>query len=83
MTGVQTCALPISNAPPEKGISVIVVERPTSGIVFERAIDSLGHRAHLTPLFRFENVSTPRNNLLGEEGNGLALTAASFTGTAH
>ena len=33
-------------------------------------------------MFRFENVSTPRNNLLGEEGKGLALTAASFTGTA-
>jgi butyryl-CoA dehydrogenase len=71
-----------ANAPPEKAISVIAVERPAPGVVFERAIDSVGHRAHLTPLFRFENVSTPRNNLLGEEGNGLALTAASFTGTA-
>jgi len=71
-----------ANAPPEKAISVIVVERPAPGIVFERAIDSVGHRAHLTPLFSFENVSTPRKNLLGEEGNGLALAAASFTGTA-
>jgi len=71
-----------TDAPSEKAISVIVVERPTSGIVFERAIDSVGHRAHLTPLFGFENVSTPRANLLGEEGNGLALAAASFTGTA-
>jgi nitroalkane oxidase len=70
------------NAQPEKAISVIVVEGLASGIVFERAIDSVGHRAHLTPLFRFENVATPRSNLLGEEGNGLALTAASFTGTA-
>ena len=58
------------NAPPEKAMSVIVVERPAPGIVFERAIDSVGHRAHLTPLFSFENVSTPRSNLLGEEGNG-------------
>jgi butyryl-CoA dehydrogenase len=71
-----------ASAPPEKGISVIVVERPTSGVVFELAIETVGHRAHLTPLFSFENVSTPRTNLLGEEGNGLALTAASFTGTA-
>src|SRR5258708_13144675 len=69
-------------APPENAISVIAVERPTSGIIFERAIDSVGHRAHLTPEFRFENVSVPRHNLLGEEGGGLALTAASFTGTA-
>jgi butyryl-CoA dehydrogenase len=71
-----------AKAPPENSISVIVVERPASGIVFERAIESVGHRAHLTPVFRFENVSTSRNNLLGKEGNGLALTAASFTGTA-
>src|ERR1700738_1339062 len=31
-----------ASAPPEKGISVIVVERPARGIVFESAIDSLG-----------------------------------------
>ena len=71
------------DAPPEKAISIIAVERPAPGIVFERAIESVGHRAHLTPQFGFENVSAPRHNLLGEEGGGLALTAASFTGTAQ
>jgi nitroalkane oxidase len=71
-----------TDAPPDKAISIIVVERPTPGIVFERAIDSVGHRAHLTPQFSFQNVSAPRDNLLGQEGSGLALTAASFTGTA-
>src|SRR6202048_1675126 len=70
------------DAPPEKAISIIVVKRPAPGIVFERAIESVGHRAHLTQ-FGFENVSAPRHNLLGEEGGGLALTAASFTGTAQ
>ena len=70
------------DAPPEKSISIIAVERPSPGIVFERAIDSLGHRAHLTPQFGFENVAAPRHNLLGQQGSGLALTAASFTGTA-
>jgi nitroalkane oxidase len=71
-----------SDAPPDKAISIIAVERPAPGIVFERATDSVGHRAHLTPQFGLENVSAPRQNLLGQEGNGLALTAASFTGTA-
>jgi len=70
------------DAPPEKAISIIAVEGPASGIVFERAIESVGHRAHLTPQFGLENVSAPRHNLLGEEGGGLALAAASFTGTA-
>ncbi|MBV9565356.1 MAG: acyl-CoA/acyl-ACP dehydrogenase [Bradyrhizobium sp.] len=68
--------------PPENGISVIAVERPASGLVFERAIDSVGHRAHLVPQFGFENVSAPQHNLLGSRGAGLALAAASFTGTA-
>ncbi len=70
------------DAPPEKAISIIAVERPASGIVFERAIESVGHRAHLMPQFGFENVAAPLHNLLGAEGGGLALTAASFTGTA-
>jgi nitroalkane oxidase len=70
------------DATPDKAISVIVAERPTSGIAFERAIDSVGHRAHLVPQFGLKDVSVPRHNLLGEEGSGLALTAASFTGTA-
>jgi butyryl-CoA dehydrogenase len=70
------------DAPPERGISIILVERPASGLVFERAIESVGHRAHLLPQFRFEGVSVPRDNVLGSLGGGLALTAACFTGAA-
>src|SRR6267142_6476226 len=69
-------------APPDRAISIIAVEGPVAGLVFERAIDTIGHRAHLVPQFGFQNVATPRHNLLGEEGSGLALTAAAFTGTA-
>jgi alkylation response protein AidB-like acyl-CoA dehydrogenase len=67
---------------PSGGISVILVERPASGLVLERAIDAVGHRAHLLPQFRFEAVSVPRDNVLGSLGGGLALTAACFTGAA-
>ena len=70
------------DAPPERSISVILVERPASGLVFERAIDSVGHRAHLLPQFGFEEVSVPSRNILGSLGGGLALTAACFTGAA-
>lgn len=69
-------------APPDAAISIIAVEGPVTGLVFERAIDTIGHRAHLVPQFGFENVATPYHNLLGQEGSGLALTAAAFTGTA-
>jgi nitroalkane oxidase len=70
------------DAPPERSISVILVERPASGLIFERAIEAVGHRAHLLPQFRFEGVSVPSGNVLGSVGGGLALTAACFTGAA-
>ncbi len=70
------------DAPPERGISVMLVERPASGLVFERAIDSVGHRAHLLPQFNLKGVSVPGDNVLGSLGGGLALTAACFTGAA-
>ena len=70
------------DAPPERGISVMVVERPASGLVFERAIDSVGHRAHLLPQFNLKGVSVSRDDVLGSLGGGLALTAACFTGAA-
>src|SRR3984885_373776 len=69
-------------APPDAAISIIAVEAPVTGLVFERAIDTIGHRAHLVPQFGLQNVVTPGHNLLGQEGSGLALTAAAFTGTA-
>ena len=69
-------------APADAAISIIAVEGPVSGLVFERAIDSIGHRAHLVPQFGLQNVTAPQHNLLGQQGAGLALTAASFTGTA-
>jgi butyryl-CoA dehydrogenase len=60
----------------------MVVERPASGLVFERAIDSMGHRAHLLPQFSLRGVGVPGDNILGSLGGGLALTGACFTGAA-
>jgi nitroalkane oxidase len=68
-------------APPDTAISIIAVEGPVR-LVFERAIDTIGHRAHLVPQFGFQDVATPHHNLLGQAGSGLALTAAAFTATA-
>jgi alkylation response protein AidB-like acyl-CoA dehydrogenase len=71
-----------SDAPAERGISVMIVERPASGLIFERAIESAGHRAHLLPVFNLRSVSVAADNVLGSLGGGLALTAACFTGSA-
>jgi nitroalkane oxidase len=69
-------------AAPDAAISVIAVEGPVTGLVFERAIDTIGHLAHLVPEFSLQNVATPHHNLLGQQGAGLALTAGAFTATA-
>ena len=71
-----------SDAPPEAGISVIAVPRPMPGLIVEDHIDSLGHRAHLLPRFRFEGVRVPLENVIGSVGGGMAIVDASFTGTA-
>lgn len=71
-----------ARSPQNSGISIIAVEAPSEGIKFERAIDAVGHRAHLLPQWSFKDVSAPRANLLGRQGDGLALVTGAFTGTA-
>lgn len=70
------------NAPPESSISIIAVPGPAEGIALERAIDSVGHRAHLVPVFRLRDVRTDAENLIGALGSGKALAEGCFTGTA-
>ena len=69
-------------APPDQGVSIIAVPRPERGIVLEHAQLGMGHRSHLTPRFRLDEVVTPQANTLGTEGAGLALRTISFLGTA-
>jgi butyryl-CoA dehydrogenase len=70
------------NVEPSRGISIIAVPRPDSGLIFEHAFDTLGHRAHIASRFRLDAVQVPARNLLGEEGGGLELATESFAGTA-
>jgi nitroalkane oxidase len=70
------------DAPSERAISVIAVPRPAKGIVLERVADLMGHRAHLTPRFRLDQVRVPKGNVIGRIGGGLELVEMSFAGTA-
>jgi nitroalkane oxidase len=71
-----------ANVEPSRGISIIAVPRPDSGLIFEHGFDTLGHRAHLMPRFRLDAVPVPAGNLLRQEGRGLQLAAESFAGSA-
>jgi nitroalkane oxidase len=63
---------------PDKSVSIIAVEGPVDGIILERVIETPGHRAHLLPEFALRDVRVPADNVLGEEGSGFPLSAASF-----
>jgi alkylation response protein AidB-like acyl-CoA dehydrogenase len=55
-----------------KGMSLIVIERGMPGFERGRNLDKLGMHAQDTAELSFTDVEVPRENLLGEEGQGLA-----------
>jgi butyryl-CoA dehydrogenase len=75
------------DAAPDKGISILAVEKPYEGVVFERAITSPGYRAHLLPEFSFRDVTVPARNVLGAAALvgilGVALMRAAFEHSLH
>ena len=70
------------SAAASEALSIICVDRPAAGLVSERAPNSMGHRGHLTPRFRLDDVKVPQGNLIGQIGNGRDIVNASFTATA-
>ena len=53
-----------------KGISLLVVERDMVGFDRGRNLDKVGMHAQDTSELFFDNVTVPKENLLGEEGSG-------------
>ena len=70
------------DAPPEQRLSVLLVPKPERGLSTEACPETVGHRAHLTPRFRFDQVRVPADHVVGGVGGGKALVEASFSGTA-
>jgi acyl-CoA dehydrogenase len=53
-----------------KGISLLMVERGMDGFERGRNLDKVGQHAQDTAELFFDNVRVPKENLLGEEGQG-------------
>ena len=53
-----------------KGISLLVVERGMAGFERGRNLDKVGLKAQDTAELFFDDVAVPKENLLGEEGQG-------------
>ncbi len=59
-------------------ISCLVLEKDTPGFSVLRKEDKLGHRASSTAALAFDGCRVPRDNLLGEPGQGLPLLLAAL-----
>lgn len=53
-----------------KGISCLIVEKGTAGIEVGKKEDKMGHRASDTRAIVFNKVKVPKENMLGQPGDG-------------
>jgi acyl-CoA dehydrogenase len=56
-----------------KGISALVVDPQSPGVVLGKKEDKMGHRASDTRAVTFNNVKVPKENMLGKPGEGWAI----------
>ena len=70
-----------TGGPGHKGVSLLLIENPKSpedGSITKHKIKTSYSGAAGTALIVFENVLVPRENLLGQEGQGFKLIMANF-----
>ena len=63
-----------------KGISAFIVEKGTEGFTFGKKEKKLGIRSSPTTELIFENCRIPKENLLGEEGEGFKIAMTTLDG---
>lgn len=61
-----------------KGISAIVVDPKSTGIEVGKKEDKMGHRSSDTRGVRFNNVKVPKENMLGNPGDGWAIAMSTL-----
>src|SRR5690625_2823388 len=63
-----------------KGISAFIVEKGTEGFTFGKKEKKLGIRSSPTTELIFENCRIPKENMLGEEGDGFKIAMTTLDG---
>lgn len=63
-----------------RGISAFIVEKGWEGFAFGKHYDKMGIRSSVTAELVFNNVKVPKENLLGEEGEGFKIAMGTLDG---
>jgi nitroalkane oxidase len=66
----------------QDSLAVIMVPGNTPGVRVTGLLDTIGHRATISPRMTFENVRVPANNILGKPGDGIKIISTNFAWTA-
>jgi alkylation response protein AidB-like acyl-CoA dehydrogenase len=68
--------------PPQESLAIIIVPGDSPGIEIAGILDTVGHRAVVSPRIHFNEVRVPARNIIGRPGDGIAMTARTFAWTA-
>lgn len=63
-----------------KGISCLLVEKDTPGLSFGNKEQKLGWHSQPTTMVFFENCKVPKQNLIGDEGQGFKIALSALDG---
>ncbi len=67
---------------PQESLSMFLVPGKTPGITIEENIETIGQPGAEVCVVRYENVRVPKENLLGNVGDGILIAETAFTATA-
>jgi nitroalkane oxidase len=67
---------------PQASLAIIMVPGNTPGIEIAGILDTVGHRATISPRIHFNNVRVPASNIVGKPGDGIAMVEGAFAWTA-
>jgi nitroalkane oxidase len=70
------------NKSAQDALAVIMVPGTLPGVKVTGLLDTVGHRASISPRMKFDNVRVPAGNIIGKPGDGIKIVSTNFAWTA-